>query len=115
MDTGEIPNCLKISIIAPIHKGGSRKTPKNYRPVALTSHLIKVFEKIIQNHLVSHFELNKQMNPNQHGFRAGHSCLSQLLQHQDKTIEILEEGGNVDVVYLDFSKAFDKLDKHYSA
>ena len=50
------------------------------------------------------------MNPNQHGFRAGHSCLSQLLQHQDLITQLLEEGCNVDVVYLDFSKAFDKLD-----
>ena len=110
MDTGEIPTCLKNSIITPIHKGGSRKVPKNYRPVTLTSHLIKVFEKIIRNKLVNHFERNNLLNPNQHGFRAGRSCLSQLLQHQDKITGILERGGNVDVIYLDFSKAFDKLD-----
>ena len=50
------------------------------------------------------------MNPNQHGFRSGRSCLSQLLQHHDRITKLLEEGKNVDVIYLDFAKAFDKLD-----
>ena len=83
---------------------------KNYRPVALTSHLIKIFEKVVRGHLVYFIESNDLMNPNQHGFRAGHSCLSQLLQHHDTITKILEEGWNVDVVYLDFAKAFDKVD-----
>lgn len=49
-------------------------------------------------------------NPNQHGFRSGRSCLSQLLSHYDEILSILETGKNADVVYLDFSKAFDKVD-----
>ena len=50
------------------------------------------------------------MDPNQHGSRSGRSTLSQLLEQQDKILAILEEGANVDMVYLDFSKAFDKCD-----
>ena len=110
LDTGYIPVILKTSNITPIYKGGSRQLAKNYRPVALTSHLIKVFEKVIRKHLVRFIEANELMNPNQHGFRSGRSCLSQLLQHFDQIIRLLEEGKNVDVVYLDFGKAFDKLD-----
>ena len=110
LDTAEVPADSKISYITPIHKGGSRHIAKNYRPVALTSHLVKIFEKVIRNSLVNFIETHNLMNPNQHGFRAGHSCLSQLLQHQDRITQLLEEGCNVDVVYLDFSKAFDKLD-----
>ena len=83
---------------------------KNYRPVALTSHLTKVFEKVVRNCLVSFLEKHNLFNSNQHGFRAGYSCLSQLLQHFDTVTKLLEEGQNVDVVYLDFSKAFDKID-----
>ena len=104
LDTG------KLSNIIPIHKGGCRSTAKNYRPVALTSHLVKIFEKVIRTKLVSHLDEHNMMNPNQHGFRAGRSCLSQLLQHYDAVTQLLEDGQNVDVVYLDFSKAFDKLD-----
>ena len=110
LDSGEIPDELKKSNIKPVHKGGSRHIAKNYRPVALTSHLIKIFEKVVRCALVKFIEENDLMNPNQHGFRAGHSCLSQLLQHHDRITQLLEEGWNADVIYLDFSKAFDKLD-----
>ena len=50
------------------------------------------------------------MNPKQHGFRSGRSCLSQLLEHHNKILEELEKSNNVDVIYLDFTKAFDKVD-----
>ena len=50
------------------------------------------------------------MNPNQHGFRSGRSCLSQLLEHHNKILEDLEKPNNVDVIYIDFAKAFDKVD-----
>ena len=50
------------------------------------------------------------MNPKQHGFCSGRSCLSQLLEHHNKILEELEKSNNVDVKYLDFAKAFDKVD-----
>ena len=53
---------------------------------------------------------NNLFNPTQHGFRQGRSCLSQLLSHYDSILSKLEEGKEVDVIYLDFSKAFDKVD-----
>ena len=49
------------------------------------------------------------MNPKQHGFRSGRSCLSQLLEHHNKILEELEKSNNVDVMYLDSAKAFDKV------
>ena len=107
MDNATIPALLKTANIVPIHKGGSRGTPKNYSPVALTSHLIKVFEKVVRNHLVSYLHENDLLNPGQHGFRSGRSCLSQLISHFDSILKILEDNDNVDVLYLDFAKAFD--------
>lgn len=110
LDTGHIPVDLKQSIITPIHKGDTRSAPANYRPVALTSHLIKIFEKVLRNKIIEHFNKNNLFNNSQHGFRAGRSCLSQLLEHVDTLLTMLEDGSNADVVYLDFSKAFDKVD-----
>ena len=57
-------------------------------------------------------ETNKLMNHSQHGFRRGRSCLSQLLVHYDKVLKRMENGENVDIIYLDFVKAFDKVDHH---
>lgn len=110
LDEGEIPLSLKQSVITPIHKGGSFSKAVNYRPVALTSHVIKIFEKIVRKTIVDFMNDEDKLNPNQHGFRRGRSCLSQLLDHLDYVLSQLELGRNVDVVYLDFSKAFDKVD-----
>ena len=55
-------------------------------------------------------EANCLYNPGQHGFRTGRSCLSQLLDHFDRVLEAIENGKNVDVIYTDFAKAFDKCD-----
>ena len=58
MDKGILPNELKQSTITPIHKGGSRSLAENYRPVALTSHVIKIFEKVLRAHIVQHMNEN---------------------------------------------------------
>lgn len=110
LDDGQITSILTTSLVSPQHKGGSQATPANYRPIALTSHLIKVFEKILRNKIVSFMDQNHLFNNSQHGFRSGRSCLSQLLSHYDKILNILAEDSNVDVIYLDFAKAFDKVD-----
>ena len=57
--------------------------PKNYRPVALTSHIVKVFERVLRHALVSQPEKNNLLPDGQHGFRAMRSTLTQLLSYWD--------------------------------
>ena len=66
--------------------------------------------EIIVKEITVYLEVHGKMNPGQYGFRSGRSCLSQLVTHQNQIIEALEEGCNIDVVYLDFAKVFDKVD-----
>ena len=110
LDQGVIPPDLLLVLISPVHKGGSRGLPANYRPVALTSHVIKVFERVLRRRLVIHLEENNLLPDGQHGFRARRSCLTQLLSYWDKILEQMEEGKGVDSVYTDFAKAFDKCE-----
>ena len=112
MNQGKIPQILKTANIVPIYKGkgAPRSKAKNYRPVALTSHITKIFEKVIRRYIIQFMELNHLFNPSQHGFRTGRSCLSQLLAHYERILQLMEEGLDVDVIYLDFAKAFDKVD-----
>ena len=110
LETGEIPDILKSAFITPVFKGGMKSLPISYRPVSLTSHITKTFERIIRKSLVAFLEVNQKMNPAQHGFRVGRSCLSQLLEHYDQILKILETGENADCIYLDFAKCFDKID-----
>ena len=109
-DSGVLPSLLKSSYIIPIHKGESKAEPSNYRNISLTSHLIKTFERILVKPLVRHLEVNLKMDPRQHGGRTGRSTLSQLILHHDQILKAMEEGANVDAIYLDFAKAFDKVD-----
>ena len=110
LESGEVPDILKCAYITPLFKSGPKSLPINYRPVSLTSHLTKTFERIIRKSLVAFLEVNQKMNPSQHGFRNRRSCLSQLLEHYDQILKILENGDNLDCVYLDFAKCFDKID-----
>ena len=100
---------LKIADVVPILKNGDRGIPSNYQPVALTSHLIKVFEKVLRKYTVAYLEENRLFNSGQRGFRLGRSCLSQLNAHFDHITRLLESGQNVDVVHLDFAKVFDTV------
>ena len=60
--------------------------------------------------MVTYMEIHGLFNPSQHGSRLGRSCLSQLIAHVDTILELLANGQNVDVIYIDFAKAFDKVD-----
>ena len=107
LDKGEIPTEQLLVLICPVHKGGSRSEPKNYRPVALTSHIIKVFERVLRKAIVAHIDKLSLLPAGQHGSRSMRSTLTQLLGHWDSILEGLESGDGVDYVYLDFRKAFD--------
>ena len=110
LDSGVISVRFLMQAIIPIFKTASRADAVNYRPVSLTSLLIKVFERVVRAPLIDFIERNHLLNPGQHGFRNGHSCLTQLLEHIDNIINDLSSDSNADVIYLDFSKAFDKVD-----
>ena len=105
LDKGLIATDLLLLLICPVHKGGLRSIPKNFRPVALTSHLIKVFERVLRKALVKHMQDNNLMSDGQHGFRSMRSTLTQLLAHYDAVLDALETGSSgYDSIYLDFQK-----------
>ena len=114
LSEGTIPDIFKCAAVVPICKGGDRSIPANYRPVSLTSVIMKVFEKIVRKAIVSHLDVNDVMNSTQHGFRKGRSCISALLGVYDEIMHSLmdPEVQCVDMILLDFSKAFDRVDHH---
>ena len=109
IDTGELPDVWKQAWIVPIHKKGSKREPGNYRPVSLTSVACKVLESLIRDALMEHLDTHSLLTDDQHGFRPRRSCSTQLLETIDAWSKILEEGTALDVIYLDFRKAFDSV------
>ena len=96
-------------MVTGIYKKGSKSSPENYRPVSLTSVACKIMEHIILSHMAKHLARYKIIIDEQHGFREKMSCETQLIQVTQDWSEVLNHGGQTDVLLLDFSKAFDKV------
>ncbi|KAK4815432.1 LOW QUALITY PROTEIN: hypothetical protein QYF61_002647 [Mycteria americana] len=107
--TGEVPADWRLANVTPICKKGWKEDLGNYRPVSLTSVPGKLMEQIIPSAITWHVEDNQGIKPSQHGFRKGRSCLTNLISFYDKVTCLVDEGKAVDVVYLDYSKAFDTV------
>ncbi|CAL4121335.1 unnamed protein product [Meganyctiphanes norvegica] len=70
---------------------------------------MKIFERVIKRTLMIHLAQQNLLNQDQHGFVPGRSTQTQLLQHYCDVYETLAEGVRMDTLYLDFAKAFDKV------
>ena len=108
--SGIVPSFYKTGFITPLFKKGSRCEASNYRPVTLTSHVVKVYERVVRKHMVHFLETNNLLTDKQHGFRSNRSCLTQMLDHFDDIFEGFTRGEDTDSIYLDYAKAFDKVD-----
>ena len=105
----ELPEDWLKSVISTIYKTGKKCLAENYRPVSLTCILCKGMETMIRDHIVKHMLDNNLFSPCQYGFLAKRSTTLQLLKALDDWTEALDNGFEVDVIYTDFQKAFDKV------
>ena len=107
---GKIPETWKTANVIALHKKDSKNVALNYRPVSLTCIICKVYEQLIRRHIINF--VNNDISKHQHGFVSNKSCFSNLLETVDTIIDMLENGGPVDIFYFDFCKAFDSV-PHY--
>lgn len=92
----------------PIHKSGDKQLLENYRPISKLCIIAKIFESIIYDYLFN--EVKNIINVEQHGFMRGRSVETNLFLYTNYLLEQMNAGFQVDAVYTDFSKAFDKID-----
>ncbi|RMB88786.1 hypothetical protein DUI87_34876 [Hirundo rustica rustica] len=107
--TGEVPDDWKLANVTPIHKKCGREDPGNYRPVSLTSVPGKIMEQFILSVITQNLQDGQGLRPSQHRFRRGRSCLTNLITFYEQVTCLVDAGKAVDVVCLDFSKAFDTV------
>jgi len=105
--SGNLPSNWKCMIVVPVHKKGSKNDVKNYRPISLTSLVVKVMERIIRDELLG--RCNELIDPRQHGFLPNKSCTTQMVEFCDSLFLSLNRNIRSDVVYFDFAKAFDSV------
>ena len=109
LQDGALPIEWLSSIVVPIFKKGSRFDPINYRPVSLTSVVCKTFERVIVGLLNDHLQANNLLSDCQYGFRSGFSTSDQLIITYNDITTYLDNGSTVDLIFFDYSKAFDKV------
>lgn len=95
--------------ITPLFKKGNKLEAANYRPVSLTSMCCKIMEGIVRDNLMIYFDENKLISKQQHGFVKRRACVTNLLECQNIVTRNMRDGLTVDILYTDFSKAFDKV------
>ena len=106
---GCVPSIWKKANVCPIFKKGVKGDTGNYRPVSLTCVIGKVMESLLRDSVVKHLVLHQLIRASQHGFMLGRSTLTNLLAYLESLTALVDEGHAVDVLYLDFAKAFDKV------
>ena len=109
LSDAELPQDWKDAVIAPIFKKGSKSDPANYRPVSLTSILCKLLERCIAERITQHIKDNDLTCQEQHGFQTGRSTTTNLLEALNIWTEALSHNIPVDVIFLDYAKAFDTV------
>ena len=109
IESGIVPKEWKYAEVTAIFKKGNKTDPGNYRPVSLTCICCKILEQFVRDKIVDHMTDNELYSECQHGFRKSRSCVTQLIEVYDKLTELVDDGKNVDIIYLDFKKAFDSI------
>ena len=109
LDSRQIPEFWRKSIVVLIYKKGDKTNPYNYRPISLTCALYRTFERILAKHIVEFLHKKNFFSNEQFGFLKNRSTSTQLLTVLDEFYLAIEKGEKVDVVYIDFKRAFDTV------
>ena len=109
IESGEFPDSWKYANVQPVHKKDSRQIVSNYRPISLLPICGKILEKIVFDQVFKFLNGNNLISKNQSGFRPGDSTIYQLLSITSTIYENFEKFDETRAIFLDISKAFDKV------
>lgn len=107
LKTCRFPDCWKTARVCPVLKSGDAFSISNYRPISILPNFAKVFEMTLYTNIYPYIQ--QKLSPFQHGFMEHRSTVSNLLSFSDYVSSALDKQVQVDVVYTDFSKAFDRI------
>ena len=109
---GVFPDKLKQARTIPIYKSKNRKLLNNFRPISILNTLSKILEKLMKGRVMSFLNSNRIISNKQYGFRAGYGTSDCVQRVVDECADNLDKKLHTIAVYLDFSKAFDTVQKH---
>ena len=107
--SGIFPSSWKRAHVIPLHKSGDLTLCNNYRPISLLSSVSKVFETVIFKHINQFLKVHNLLSEKQSGFIPRDSTVNQLTKICHEIFSEFDKGNEICAVFLDFSKAFDKV------
>jgi hypothetical protein len=109
LDKGIFPDCWKRANVSPVFKKNDKQSKKNYRPISLLPGLSKIIERVVYKQLYEYCSANNYLNERNSGFKKNDSTTCQLLHIVNEIYTSIDKGDEVCVVFLDVSKAFDRV------
>ena len=108
----KIPDEWKCAIVLPLYKNkGDKNDINNYRGISILSPIVKIFERILSKQITNYFNCNQLLYMGQHGFRSDHSCETAVHEIVTECLKNLEKKRNNLLLFIDFRKAFDLVDR----
>ena len=101
LQSGVLPRDWRRANVTPVFKKGDKHSPSNYRPISLTSLVVKCLERLVHTRILEFLEANNKLSSHQHGFRKGHSCQTQLLGMIHELARSLDNRLSTHVIYLE--------------
>ena len=111
LNEGGVPDVFREAVFIPIHKRGENTKVSNKRNVSLTCSTCKLFESVISETILAHAVEQNLLCREQHAYRKGLSCCTQLLLYRNELARMINAGDSFDVIMFDFKSAFEQPDQ----
>lgn len=109
IQSGIVPNQLKVAKVLPLFKSGEKSEFSNYRPISLLPIFSKILEKIISKRLTNFLEKHHLLAEQQFGFRNNRSTEQANISLSHSILENIDNGNYTVGVFIDLTKAFDTV------
>ena len=103
----DFPDCLKIGLVNPIHKNGSKTEMANYRPITILPIFSKIFEYVIKRRLEDHLQMNNIICDSQFGYTKNSNTEIAVTHILNDVYNSVDMANATSLTCLDLSSAFD--------
>ena len=111
MTSGHAPSSVNLALVTPCHKRGSKDDPNNFRPIAVTHPLMRLYAGLLNTRLIQYTEEHSLRAPSQAGFRPGHSVIHQIFSLQHMVDKQKQAGQCLYICFLDLKSAYDRVSR----